>query len=222
MAPLDARSGTVRLPGAGLVAEGPMSAGMTCFAVLVLATVGFDGIGETPLWSHIHGAAMEVLYRAGVVAQLGYVAAGALVETAGLLLAPPLFMAVFLMFCRLSLAAAGDSTMTAWSCARRFAPTLLPIAIAYHLAHYAWFLLIEGQRMVSLVSDPFGFGWNLFGTAGYAPDLELVGARWIWLGCIVAVVAGHVVAILLAHVVALRAFADRCAALRSQGPMVAL
>ena len=40
--------------------------------------------------------------------------------------------------------------------ARGFALTLVPIAIAYHLAHYLVYLLTQGQYVIPLASDPFG------------------------------------------------------------------
>ena len=57
--------------------------------------------------------------------------------------------------------------------------TLVPIAIGYHLAHYFTFLLIQGQYIITLASDPFGFGWNLFGTAVYRVDITVVDARFV-------------------------------------------
>lgn len=51
--------------------------------------------------------------------------------------------------------------------ARLFVFSLVPIAIAYHLAHFLSFLLIFGQLIIPLASDPFGFGWNLFGSVDY-------------------------------------------------------
>ena len=47
----------------------------------------------------------------------------------------------------------------------RFALSLVPIAFVYHVTHYYTMLLAQGGQIVRLVSDPFGFGWNLFGTA---------------------------------------------------------
>ena len=38
-------------------------------------------------------------------------------------------------------------------------------SVAYHLAHYLSMLLVSGQFIIPLVSDPFGLGWDLFGTA---------------------------------------------------------
>jgi len=46
-----------------------------------------------------------------------------------------------------------------------FAHSLVPIAFAYSVAHYFSLLVLEGQGIISLISDPFGFGWDLFGTA---------------------------------------------------------
>ena len=46
----------------------------------------------------------------------------------------------------------------------------MPIALVYVAAHYLTFLLFEGQAIVYLASDPFGRGWDLFGTADGAID----------------------------------------------------
>ena len=42
---------------------------------------------------------------------------------------------------------------------------LLPIALSYHLAHNLEHLLMEGPKVVTLISDPFGWDQNWFGTA---------------------------------------------------------
>src|SRR5713226_3395963 len=95
---------------------------------------------------------------------------------------------------------------------------LVPIAIGYHVAHYLVFLLIQGQYIVPLVSDPFGKGWNLFGTAGYRVDIAIIGARFAWYAAVAAIVTGHVTAVYLAHAKAMRIIPGRWAALRSQVP----
>jgi hypothetical protein len=38
-----------------------------------------------------------------------------------------------------------------------------------HLSHNLRHLLEEGTGLIPVLSDPFGFGWNLFGTSGYMP-----------------------------------------------------
>jgi hypothetical protein len=49
---------------------------------------------------------------------------------------------------------------------RAFIHTLVPIAAVYVLAHHLTYFVFDGQRILALASDPFGKGWDLFGTAG--------------------------------------------------------
>jgi hypothetical protein len=135
--------------------------------------------------------------------------------------APLLFIAVYLAFSRL-VARCGGSVVPAARVAGLFALTLVPIAIAYHLAHYLSFLAMAGQYVIPLASDPLGLGWDLFGTRNYFARIGLVDARAVWYVSVGAIVIGHVVAVYIAHRTALEAFSDPRAALRSQLPMVAL
>src|SRR6516225_2957710 len=111
---------------------------------------------------------------------------------------------------------------SAWELGRGFAMTLVPIAIAYHLAHYLVYLLVQGQYIVPLLSDPFGYGWDLFGTASYRPNIAIVGARFAWYTAIAAILLGHIAAVYLAHVRAMQTFAAHRLALASQVPLTAL
>ena len=103
-----------------------------------------------------------------------------------------------------------------------FILSLIPIAIAYHLAHYFSYLLIAGQYIIPLVSDPLGLGWNLFGTIEYRIDIGIVNAKFVWYLAVVAIVFGHAMAVYVAHFMAIRVFFDRKSALRSQFPMLVL
>jgi hypothetical protein len=89
--------------------------------------------------------------------------------------------------------------------ARRFVLTLVPIAIGYHLAHYFSYLIIQGQMIIPLASDPFGFGWDLFGTRGDRIDIDAVDMRLVWLVAVTGIVLGHAAAVFLAHGAALGA-----------------
>ena len=98
----------------------------------------------------------------------------------------------------------------------------MPIALVYQAAHCFTYLLTEGQLIFALVSDPFGWGWDLFGTAGYGPNISVVDAASVWYSQVALIVGGHVFAVYLAHAAALRHMPDAERALRSQFPMVAL
>jgi hypothetical protein len=83
-------------------------------------------------------------------------------------------------------------------------------------------LLIQGQAIIPLASDPLGLGWDLLGTRDFGPDIGIVDAELVWIAAVIAIVVGHVAAVLVAHVVALRTFGGRHLALASQYPIVVL
>lgn len=208
------REWNVRPFATGLLNTADVSPSMVAFVLLLLSTVTFDGFTATPAWARLESA----LYTA--LAPLGD-ARLTLIDTLGLVAFPLCFVVVYLAFARW-MAWMGDDQLPTGTVARLFVLSLVPIAIAYHLAHYFTYLLIQGQLLIRLASDPLGFGWNLFGTARYRPDIGIVGARFVWYTAVVAIVLGHVTAVYVAHVVALREFRDRRAALRSQLPMLVL
>lgn len=213
-APPSQREWNLRPFGMGLLRTRDVTPSLVVFVVLMLATVTFDGFTATPAWSRIENALYAALPTLGN-ARL------TLIDSLGLLLFPVVFVIVYRLFARgMALAAGGELSPATTACL--FVLSLVPIAIAYHLAHYFTYLLIQGQLIIRLASDPFGFGWNLFGTARYRPNIDLVGARFAWLVAVIAIVLGHVIAVCVAHVVALREYSSRRAALRSQLPMMVL
>jgi hypothetical protein len=208
---------TLRAPGAGLAAARLPTGAQTAFVIVALSAVGFDGLAETPLWDAVVGESLAALYAAGMVQAVGYESAGALVKTLGLLTMPLLFAAVYGLVCVWTGRLVGEDGARV---ARRFVLSLVPIAVAYHLAHYLSYLLIQGQAALPLLSDPLGLGWDLFGTRGREVDLEVIGMRTVWLFAVLAIVAGHVSAVVVGHRTALAAYGAR--ATRSQLPMLVL
>jgi hypothetical protein len=83
--------------------------------------------------------------------------------------------------------------------ARRFAHSLVPIALAYVVAHYFSLLAYQGQAMAYLISDPLGHGANLFGTTQATIDYGVVSATQVWYVQVVALLLGHVAGLVLAH-----------------------
>lgn len=105
---------------------------------------------------------------------------------------------------------------------RLFAPSLVPIAIAYHVAHYGTSLLGQLPALPRLLSDPFGFGWNLFGTAGLLPEPLMLGMQTLWHAQVGVILAGHLASVALRHRQALRLWRRPSDATRSQLPMLVL
>ncbi len=79
---------------------------------------------------------------------------------------------------------------------------LLPIAVGYLIAHYVTYLLIDAQRIVIAISDPFQQGWDLFGTAFFEPDGAWLPPGLVWTVQLAAVVGGHMLGAWAGHVVA--------------------
>jgi hypothetical protein len=79
---------------------------------------------------------------------------------------------------------------------------LLPIAIGYLIAHYLTYLLIDGQRILVAVSDPFQRGWDIFGTAFNEPVGDWLQPGLVWTVQLAAVVGGHMLGAWGGHVVA--------------------
>jgi hypothetical protein len=101
--------------------------------------------------------------------------------------------------------------------ARAFAHSLIPIALAYLVAHYfSLFLFQEQAQFTYLLSDPLAEGSDLFGTASGGIDYGVVSANAIWYVQIGALLAGHVAALSLAHDRALAIYGDAKRATRSQ------
>jgi uncharacterized membrane protein len=207
----------LRPPAAGLLDSQPASPSAAAFVIVMLATVTFDGVRETPLWA---GLLARMSQPGEPVSDLLWSASA----TAGLLLVPCIFALVILGACALmARLTRGDArAASAAELARLFVPTLLPIAFAYHVAHYLSYLLVAGQVVIPLASDPFGRGWDLFGTAHYRVAVGIVGARFAWYTSVLVIVLGHVLAMYLAHRLALERFSDRRTARRSQYPLAAL
>jgi hypothetical protein len=198
---------------AGLLTDGPASQSMTAFVLLLLSTVLYDGLLGTPQWAAAEGAAVELLG--------GGEGAALAVRSIGLVGFWLCFLGVFIGVAAAVSRLAGG-TCSAQEMARRLAMTLVPIVIGYHLAHYLLLLLVQGQYVVPLISDPFGWGWNLFGTAGYRVDIAIVGARFAWYTAVTAILLGHIFAVGLAHLKITRMLPEHRAAVRAEIPLTAL
>ena len=105
----------------------------------------------------------------------------------------------------------------------RFAHTLIPIALAYLVAHYfSLFVFQEQAQFTYLLSDPLGNGSNIFGTASSGIDYNVLSVNAVWYVQLVALVTGHVLGLILAHDRAVFVWKDYRMAARSQYWMLAV
>jgi hypothetical protein len=207
----------LRPPAVGLSRPEAVTADRLAFVVFVLAIVTYDGLMATPLWLKVRTLAAPAVQTLGISGLEGlYV-----IQTLGLISVPLLFLAAYLGFVKLAQVFSGGVTSTR-RLAAAYVYTLVPIALAYQAAHYYTLLAIQGQSLVALVSDPFGWGWDLFGTAGYEVNVGLLSANFVWYSQVALIVVGHAIAVYLAHGISLRLLDDKKRAVRSQYPMLAL
>jgi hypothetical protein len=176
---------------------------------VIIGTVTFDGLQEGAFYAGIAVDVDDALDGA-----LGANGARMLTDSLGLGIVFALLYGFYRLGCE------GVALLVPGQRARDVAPafvhTLVPIGVAYVGAHYVTLLLLEGQGIASLLSDPLGEGWDLFGTRDLGIDFTLVGATIAWYMQVAFVVAGHVTGLALAHDRALVRTPDPRDAARSQ------
>jgi hypothetical protein len=211
MAPLRWTDGRIhrRAPFVGAVALEPLPGTIALIAVMIGST-SFDGLSNGTVWislfPHLYSlftslgvssanAASEYAYTLGLVGMVAIVGGLYRLGTLGM---------------------RSIGGYEASDLARRFAHTLLPISIAYVIAHYFSLLAFSGQSMIYLASDPLGTGANIFGTANFQPNLAIVNGNVVWYVQVGALIVGHVGALALAHDRALTLYRRARDATRSQ------
>ena len=202
----------------GLARNESITDDILVMVVLLLSTVTFDGFSATPAWVDFQSFSLDIF--AGTMNNVVFNGL-TIADTVGLLLFPVAFLLVYLGFSYLMSRSVGNSVGVG-DLARAFVYSLIPIALAYNIAHFLTLLIIQGQLIIPLVSDPFGFEWNLFGTVDYKIDIGVINAKALWFLSVGLIVLGHIMAVYLAHYISIRLFRDRMIALKSQYPMLIL
>ena len=217
LSPLHWRNGEVRLrpPVVGAVGL-EMLPGTIAVIVVMIGSTSFDGFSVGSAWISI-SPHLESAFKS-----LGFNTTGALeaAGTVGLLAMYALIGSAYRLGVLGMRTVSGDRS--AAELAMRFAHTLLPIALAYVIAHYFSLLAFQGQATAYLISDPLGHGSNLFGTAGSHINYNAVASNTIWYVQVAALVLGHAAGLTLAHDRALVLYRRPTEALRSQYWMLAV
>ena len=198
----------------GLSRPENISIGSMIFVLLTLASVTFDGLTATSLWLDFQNAIHPIADILGIASSAG-------IGTFGLLMLPILFLGIYIVFSFLMSAFSGGYLST-YKTTTLFVYSLIPIAFAYHLSHYQSYLVIQGQHIIPLISDPFGYGWDIFGTQTFRVDISIINAKFVWISSVIAIVIGHIMSVYVAHLISLREIPDRSKALQSQYPMLLL
>ena len=184
--------------------------GTIAAVIVMLGSVAFDGLSRIAWWQDWRIDLAEATLSWSDLS-------GTLFNLAGLVLTVLAVGAAYL----LAVAAARRLAHGGPGLPAAFVASLLPIALVYAISHYFTLLLVQGQALIPLVSDPFGRGWDLFGSADHGVDLTPISANAVWYVQVISLVAGHVAGLALAHDRAVSLFPP-ARALRSQYPLLAL
>jgi hypothetical protein len=192
----------------GLDEKGPMPLALYASVFLLLGSTTLDNVQETVGWSSfLSSTGLESLPEV-------------LVDSVALLLFALPFFALFMLATTASHRWTGKSE-SAGALGRQLGWSLIPIGVAYVLAHNAPLVMTGGPQLLRALSDPFQKGWNLLGTSnlltGYLPSPKLV-----WFIEIALIVAGHILGVIAAHRTAVRLADDRRDAVRSELPLTLL
>ena len=216
IAPFAVRDGSVvvRWPFTGLAGADRIR-GTLLFVAVLLGSTSFDGFSRSSTWQDLLG---ELRAELADSSQRTVDLATTFVNVGGL----AFFVAAILATYLAAVAASEKLGRIDRSLVPDFVLPLVPIAAAYLAAHYFTLFLIQGQFIITLASDPFGRGWDLLGTADFAPNLAIVSPETVWYVQVAALVVGHVAGLAIAHDRAVAVFHGRRTALEAQLPMLGL
>ena len=115
----------------------------------------------------------------------------------------------------------GEPFSHSFSFVSDIAPSLIPIAGGYLVAHYWSLWVYQGQYAWRLLTDPLGTGADLLGTADLTPSDLLIQPTLVATIQAVSIVVGHLLGVLAAHERAITVL-DRRAAVIGQVPVMAV
>jgi len=216
LSPLHWKDGTLswRAPLGG-VPSLPPAAGTVALLAAMIGSTSFDGFSQGPIWNDVVGDLQSFFGDLGLNAERALEASG----TVGLL-AMVLFIGGLYRLGIEGVRSIGGNRSSR-ELAQLLAHTLVPIALAYVIAHYFSALAYQGQATFYLISDPLGDGSDIFGTADRTINY-FVGANAIWYVQVGALVIGHACGLVLAHDRALALYRKTRDATRSQYWMLAV
>lgn len=197
-----------KTPVRELSPDRPMPSSLYGALFMILASTTLDNVRETVGWSNL----LRTLGLDGLSHML--------VDSVALLL----FTLPFFFTFRLATDLAHRSmrrTEPANDTARRFAWSMVPIAIAYVLAHNAPLFIQGAPQLLRALSDPFEMGWNILGT-GHLFEGFAASPKLVWFLEIAIIVGGHILAVFAAHRTAVDLADEHRRAVRSQYALTAL
>lgn len=183
--------------------ERAATSGTVALLSVYLGAIAFDGISQTDWWISVLGTSRGWNERVINTVGLVWIIAGVAIA----------YLAATRVAAQFTKRPSGEVAAT-------FAPMLVPLGVAWSVAHYLRAFLADLQNLIALLSDPLGRGWDLFGTID-----NTVNYRWLtptqagWVQTTV-LVAGCIASAVVVHQVAFTSYRGR-AAVRATYPLAA-
>lgn len=176
--------------------------GLLATCAVLLGSTAYDGFsGESRWYGFVQARSMPRLWETAGLVGVCLVVAGLLAVAAAV--------------------SAGLARVPLKGVATAFAPSLIPIAAGYLVAHYWSLWAWTGTHGLALFSDPLGTGANWLGTRSVAPPDWVIAPGLVATIQVVAIITGHVLGVVVAHERALTLFPRR-AAVVGQVPLLVL
>ncbi|RLB49241.1 MAG: hypothetical protein DRJ42_21490, partial [Deltaproteobacteria bacterium] len=182
-------------------------------AVTLLTLTLFHGLSMTSIWEDFAPGSVSILKWIGLTFGTPRVVS----FTIAMFAATAVPVALYWLACLVASRWAKGG-VTAKQIFMRYAYSLLPIALFYHLAHNLMHILVEGGEVVPLLSDPLGTGADYLGTAAVHMG-ALVSDEVIWYLQVGLILIGHVFGVVVAHRLSRRLYPEAAAASRSLVPI---
>jgi hypothetical protein len=198
----------LRRPFSGLLEQSAEHVSLLVFILFMLSSTAFDGLHETIIWKRFFWLDFYHGFLQYYTSQNPFLAFAAMSDLyrywqgAWLILLPFIYLVILFAVIGLSKVLM-RSTLSVKAQALKIAYPLLPIALVYHIAHYYTLLETQGIKIISLASDPFGWGQNWFGTAKWLQRTFIPDVSVTWHVQLGLIVVGHVISVYLVHKVVL-------------------
>ncbi len=205
LAPFESRDGRIRLrwPLAGLLSARVEGVSHLLIILFMLSSTAYDGLQATLPWLRTTWAILRDVLAESLAADPA--GAYALLQSsfgvyqgAGLLVSPFVYLLAYAVALKVALLLSA-SREPLRDAMLRLGMALVPIAFVYHVAHYYTLLQVQGVKLLPLISDPLGRGWDLFGSAGWFQRTGVPDPMLVWNVQVGLILAGHVAGVFLAH-----------------------
>ncbi|MFT4262036.1 MAG: hypothetical protein QM572_01515 [Nocardioides sp.] len=176
----------VRSPLANLATIVPRP-GLVAVTAVLFGSTAFDSFKDSTAWVKLYQGDFVNQWRGGPT-------------TANFLGLVGMCLLVGLIFTAATMATGVEAGTSRRTLPAAFAHSIVPIIVAYVIAHYLSYMLEGGEATLIKASDPFTTGADWFGTADWSVDFWFAyHPTLLAVIKVSAVVVGHVLGVIAAH-----------------------